>query len=238
MDMRLVVAAVGFLLVVGACSAPGGLASASSAAETIAPSVAPSAIAPPRATAAPTASPAASSAIDLPDLEARHGAADLEGLLPLRVSDRDMAIWSMAGRDWIEFGMADRAAEFITMCETEGVDVSEFRMAIAGRRDVARDPPYFAFVFYKPVDPVANELLLWVAGGATGFKDPTWYADASVFRERPLGGKDVLVGDEAMLKQDEHQRGRPFLYETDDFLFVVITDDESWAADALEQLPA
>ena len=40
-----------------------------------------------------------------------------------------------------------------------------------------------------------------------------------------------------MLVQDEHQHGRPYLYQTDAYMFLLITDDDSWATDAIGQLP-
>ena len=40
-----------------------------------------------------------------------------------------------------------------------------------------------------------------------------------------------------MVDQDVHQRGRPYFYETEDYLFLVLTDDDAWATDAIGQLP-
>ena len=52
-----------------------------------------------------------------------------------------------------------------------------------------------------------------------------------------IAGKQVYVGTADMLAQDTHQRGRPYLYQTDRYVFLVITDDDAWAAGAIGQLP-
>ena len=40
-----------------------------------------------------------------------------------------------------------------------------------------------------------------------------------------------------MLDQTEHIRGRPYLYQTDDAMYLVVTDDDKWALEAIKQLP-
>ena len=40
-----------------------------------------------------------------------------------------------------------------------------------------------------------------------------------------------------MLDQNEHQRGLPYLYDAGEVRYIIITDSESWATDALRQLP-
>ncbi len=62
-------------------------------------------------------------------------------------------------------------------------------------------------------------------------------ADLSAYQEETISGKQIFVGETAMVSQTEHSRGRPYLYQTDDQVFVVITDDRAWAEEALEQLP-
>ena len=44
----------------------------------------------------------------------------------------------------------------------------------------------------------------------------------------------VAVGDAACVGRDARP---PYLYQTDDAMFMVITDDEAWAKDAIAQLP-
>ena len=52
-----------------------------------------------------------------------------------------------------------------------------------------------------------------------------------------MAGKEVYVGATDMLEQTDHQHGKPYLYQTDATMFVVITDDAAWAEEAFEQLP-
>jgi hypothetical protein len=51
-----------------------------------------------------------------------------------------------------------------------------------------------------------------------------------------IGGKDIYILDPEFLAQDQSQAGSAYVYDTEDFLYAVITDDVAWAADALEQL--
>ena len=66
-------------------------------------------------------------------------------------------------------------------------------------------------------------------------------ARASVLRDQwPQRNRYELkayVGRPDMLRQSEHRRGSPYLYQTDAYMFLLITDDEAWAEDALQQMP-
>jgi hypothetical protein len=57
--------------------------------------------------------------------------------------------------------------------------------------------------------------------------------------DREIGGKEVAVGPLDVIRQTEHQRGRPYLYGSTalDVSFIVITDDEAWAEEAIRALP-
>ena len=55
--------------------------------------------------------------------------------------------------------------------------------------------------------------------------------------QKTIAAKQVYVGTLDMLTQDTHQRGRPFLYQNDQYMFVVVTDDDEWAADAIASSP-
>jgi hypothetical protein len=47
----------------------------------------------------------------------------------------------------------------------------------------------------------------------------------------------AFVGTPDMVTQSEHQRGRPWLYQTSSTMFVVITEDDALAEEAISQLP-
>ena len=49
-------------------------------------------------------------------------------------------------------------------------------------------------------------------------------------RETVIEGKTVLVGDTAAVEQTEHQRGRPYIWNSSTVHYVIVTDDEAWAA--------
>lgn len=73
--------------------------------------------------------------------------------------------------------------------------------------------------------------------GGARFVDLCRATDLNDYDERRIGTKDVFVGRPDMLVQDVHQRGRPYLYQTDDEMFVITTEQDSWAEDAIRQLP-
>ena len=103
-----------------------------------------------------------------------------------------------------------------------------------GRADTTTDPPYFVFAFRIPAD--ARDLLGGYAIASAWFTKETvdWQLE-----ERVIGGKTVEVGPTDLLIQNEHQRGRPYLYGSEalDTSFVVISEDEAWAEEAIRQLP-
>jgi hypothetical protein len=95
------------------------------------------------------------------------------------------------------------------------------------RRSSEADPPYLIFALrFKGVDAttLAND---------TGLD----HLQAGEFTRESLGGKSVLRGTTAMVDQTAHVRGLPYLYNSGDVRYVVVTDDPAWAADALSQLP-
>ncbi len=81
---------------------------------------------------------------------------------------------------------------------------------------------------------LAMELLFVGAG----FHDGARATDLSKYEARTIAGKPVYVGTTDMLTQDEHQRGRPYLYQTDNAMFLVITDDDAWAANVDPRMPS
>ena len=163
-----------------------------------------------------------------PDTSYPHQDPALESVLPDSVAGRHLTRWSLRGRCWPEFVGFDPDT-------IGGVALNDLAYAITGR-SADRDPPYFVHVTRHLTDPDADALALSLLLGVAGFSDleslrPEDFGAASI------GGKDVQVGTLAMVPQDAHQRGRPYIYETDDYSFLVITDDEQWAGDAISQLP-
>jgi hypothetical protein len=59
----------------------------------------------------------------------------------------------------------------------------------------------------------------------------------SIQGTRTIAGKTVHVGSADMVEQVDHQRGIPYLYQGDGYVFLVLTDDPAWAEEALAALP-
>jgi hypothetical protein len=191
--------------------------------------------------------PAASVAADCifpVSLVAQHQAPGLEALLPARVGGRDLFTWSVRGRCWLEMAYGGTPTNIDALLAdvdaddpSQKFDVTHLAMAVAGRSDTKADPPYFVFGMERGDSDEEIMFGLGVLLGGAGYLDPVGGSELSRYQEETISGKQVYVGETAMLRQDEHRRGRPYLYQTDDELFVVITDDDAWAAEALAQLP-
>jgi hypothetical protein len=174
-----------------------------------------------------------------------HGAPELEALLPVSVAGRSLARWSVRGRCWVKLTVNrspsevdELLAQYETPNDPRRIDLATLSYGVAGRSDTKADPPFFVFGAARPQDQDEVRVALDLMFGSVGFHDLGKLEDLTAnFQERTMGGKRVYVGTVDMLNQDEHQRGRPFLYQTDDYMFLVITDDDGWAADAIGQLP-
>jgi hypothetical protein len=201
-----------------------------------------------QSTAATTATTAsAATAIDDCDtanVTLLHQAPDFEALLPASVADRPLAKWSVRGRCWLKLATGRSAseidellAEFETAEDPRPVDVSGLTYAVAGRSDTKADPPYFVFAAEraKTDKEIGLALLLMFAGA--DFLAPVTAGDLRAYEERTIADKQIYVGTVEMLGQGEHQRGRPFLYQNDDYMFMIISADDAWATEAIAQLP-
>jgi hypothetical protein len=175
-----------------------------------------------------------------------HQAPTLEAQLPATIAGRTLSRWSVRGRCALELllsGTPRSVDELLLEAETPGtpaLDIDAVQYAIAGRSDVANHPPYFVFAAARPDDEDEIGLNLFVLLGGGSFVDPAAVgaaAELDGFEDAGIPGKDVFVGSADLLKQTEHQRGRPYLYQTDDAMFLVVTDDEAWAAEAFSKLP-
>jgi hypothetical protein len=181
----------------------------------------------------------------LPNTTLEHQVPDLEALLPATVAGRSLARWSVRGRCWLEGAVSlpeneldGLVSEFETADDPGPIALANLTYGAAGREDTRADPPYFVFGAGRPKDDDEVSLALFLLLGGAAFDDPAILTgDLTRFESDTIGGKEVYVGSADMIDQTEHQRGRPFLYQTDDFMFVVITDDDAWAADAIGQLP-
>ncbi len=114
------------------------------------------------------------------------------------------------------------------------VDDTRLVYAIAGRR-ASGDPPNFVFAALSSANDTEYGLVMGLLLGGAGATDAAY--DSKAYQTKTLAGKEVFVGTEAMLRQDSHQSGRPYLYETEKYVFLLVTADETWATDALRQLP-
>jgi len=157
-----------------------------------------------------------------------HEAADLEALLPSKVSGRPMTRWSVIGRDYFAYVGADTAA--IDAAESDlaaaGLSIDDVAWAVDGRSSES-DPPYFVFALrFTGID--ASTLTTDAALD---------HPEAGKFTSESLGGKTVKRGTIAMIDQTAHVHGLPYLYDSGDVRYMVVTDDPAWAADALRQLP-
>lgn len=164
-------------------------------------------------------------------VEVPHDAPELEALLPTEVMGRQLTSWSVRGVNYMTVG-GEMTNEELEALEAElalvGLAVDDFAMANAGRSDVEADPPYLVQVVEIRGIP-ASDLPLSTAIDFAPADDE--------FERITLAGKDVWRGTEEMWAQTDHLRGRPYVYSSGDYRFVIATDDEEWAADVLRQLP-
>lgn len=169
-----------------------------------------------------------------------HDDAALEALLPDSVKGRDLTKWSSTGWCLVQGAYSTQAAfaRASAAIDEAGLNVADLRLALAGRSDTERDPPYFVYVMYEPSDQEAYGVafLILVAAGLSA-ADPATFADDPSWATQTVGGKEVQVGAQQLVEQSEHLRGRPYVYETNGHLFAVVADDAAWAADALQHLP-
>lgn len=216
------------LLAIVACASPGGTPSASVRQDPTASVV--------------VASPAADCNTSV--VVVNHQAPELEALLPASVAGRALAKWSVRGSCWVQVVTGLPPAEideYLTQFEASNdprsIDLAHLMYGVAGRSNTTEDPPSIVFGAARPQDADEGTVTLGFLLGGASFHDLDKAADLANYQERMIAGKQVYEGTVDMLTQGEHQRGRPYLYQTDDYLFVVITDDDAWAADALGQLP-
>jgi hypothetical protein len=183
----------------------------------------------PDPTASPVPTPTTEASFAAACLPLPHDDEELEAIMPATVGGRPLAIWSVHGERMVTCiqGGAEadvRALEAALADEDLGLD--DLSVVIAGRSDTGADPPYFVFA-YRLTGSAGSE-----------FPDSIGldYPDRADFRDAVIAGKDVIVGEPASMEQTDHARGRPYVWNSPTVHYLIITDDEAWAADALRQL--
>ena len=171
-----------------------------------------------------------------------HEAPELEAMLPSKIQKRSMARWSVAGRCWFSIAgwPADRVESDLAKLDdpSDGpIDINALTYAVAGRADTKRDPPFFVFAANRSDHEDEITVALALMLGGAGYNDVQLGADLGLYEQRTIAGHEAYVGTPLMIRQDDHQRGSPYLYQTDTTMFIVITDDDAWAEDAIRQLP-
>jgi hypothetical protein len=132
---------------------------------------------------------------------------------------------------------AQVVSEAATSASPRPVDPDQLVYGVAGRSDIETDPPYFVFAAVRPHHEVEIDLALMLLLVGAGYTDIAEGRDLGNYESRTMDGKQIWVGTPEMLPQDEHQRGRPYLHQTQTHVFIVVTDDDTWAAAALAALP-
>jgi len=174
---------------------------------------------------------------------APHEAPEIEALLPGIVQGRPLIRWSIRGECWLELAVSDPGARqqivssATTAANPNPVDPAQLVYGVAGRSDTKEDPPSFVFAAFRPQQNDEIDLAMALLFGGAGYKDFAAGVDLRNYQEQTIGGKQVYVGTPTMVDQSEHQRGRPYLYQTDTHMFVVVTDSDTWASEAITQLP-
>jgi hypothetical protein len=110
------------------------------------------------------------------------------------------------------------------------------QLAVAGRADTRRDPPY----------------IVWAVkfGGLTGAALrnplPSYLALAPMrvdtsrgadLEDRLIANRQVTVGNRAMVNQGSHHRGVPYVYVANSAIYGVIAEERPWAEEAIGSLP-
>jgi len=177
----------------------------------------------------PVASGPDASVADSPCLPHPHVVREFEREMPEQIAGRPLEIWSVDGELLVlcfQQGSETDVKNFDAELATEGLTLGDLSMVIAGRSDHEADPPYFIFA-YRLSGHRGDE---WPA--TTGLDHP----DEAAFGEADVGGKQVLVGELAAVEQSESARGRPYVWNSPTAHYLIVTDDEAWAAEALESI--
>jgi hypothetical protein len=166
-----------------------------------------------------------------------HDAPDLEAKLPVTVASRPLVRWSVAGENFWKLAGGDRVkSALVPELATLGLSPADIELAVAGREDTSHDPPYIIwalrFGHLTGADlegPIPSSLAMDVMNVDANQGD-NW-------RDDLVGGRKVFVGNSAMVSQDRHHRGIPYIYLTKTCIYALISDDAAWAEEAIRSLP-
>jgi hypothetical protein len=166
-----------------------------------------------------------------------HDAPDLEATLPAAVDGRQLVRWSVSGDNFWTLSGGDRAREaYGPDLATVGLSLEDITMAVAGRAESGH-PPYIIWALRfgnlggnALEGPVPLSLTVDVMHVDENREEENW-------REALVANRPVLVGTDSMVDQDEHTRGRPYLYVADRAVYGIISDDEEWANEAIAAMP-
>jgi hypothetical protein len=191
-------------------------------------------VATPAQTATPDPTAAAAPSVTESNLPAAcfpppHDAPDLEAALPTKIAGRRLAVESYRGAllvTCVSGGTATDVADLAAALAAEGLSLDDISVADAGRSDLQNDPPYHILAYQMTGQP-GNA---WPP--TTALDNP----DAAAFREADIEGKHVLVGETAGVNQSEHVRGRPYVWDSPTVHYLIVTDEEAWAAEVLRSL--
>jgi hypothetical protein len=164
-----------------------------------------------------------------------HHASALEDSLPSEVGGRSLVKWSVSGAEfWRAVGRKPNAA-MLAELHALRLGPGDMQMAVANRADTRRDPPHvvWAVRFGGLTGEVLREPLLLSLAMAV-MRVETRRGEP--LQERRMADRQVMVGGEAMVNQNNHHRGRPYVYIADSAIYGVIAQDEKWAEEAIGSL--
>jgi hypothetical protein len=162
-----------------------------------------------------------------------NDAPELEETLPSTIAGRELKRWSVAAESFWKTVGGDKRY-WAPQLASVGLSPSDVEMAVAGRSDRS-DPPFIVWALrfsHASADAMEGPpaSLAMAAMRVDVDRGENW-------RDASIGGKKVLIGNPAMVQQDDHHRGLPYLYLSPPTIYAVIADDEVWAEEVLRQLP-
>ena len=107
-------------------------------------------------------------------------------------------------------------------------------MAVAGRSDTSH-PPYI--VWGLRFGNLRGDALLGPVPSSLAMD--VMHVDANQgenWLDATIAGKKVLVGNDLMVRQDQHHRGKPYVLIGTRAICALIADDEAWAREAIAAL--
>jgi len=165
-----------------------------------------------------------------------HDAAALEQSLPDEIAGRPLVKWSVSGAEfWKAVGRKPNRSALAEL-DKLGLGANDMQMAVAGRADTRRDPPYIVWVV-----KFGN-----LAGAALREPLPSYLAMAVMrvdthrgesLQESVIAERQVMVGNQQMVNQNAYHRGLPYVYVTDSAIYAVIAEEKQWAEGAIRSLP-